>query len=130
MRDAFRDSPTTDEQKNRFLYNLLGLQGIRIFSAHPMSDNLSSASHKDFRTAVVTLFQKSVNPFRVYFDFERHRQAPTESTTDLVTVLRSLMSDCDFAGRENHHLAIHIVCGRHNTHRKGCWRFHLSTWMR
>ena len=111
---SLQETNTSDERKNRFLFNLLGLEGIRIFSAHPIADKMATSTHDAFRSAVVTIFQRPVNPFKAYFDFEQRRQTPTETTSEYITALRSLMSDCDFGGRENHHLAIRLVCGCYN----------------
>ncbi|GFN84809.1 integrase core domain protein [Plakobranchus ocellatus] len=120
MRDAARNQPSGDEDKNRLLFNLLSLEGIRIFSAQPMVDRISTASHDEFRSAVKSVFQVPINPFRAYYDLEQRRQGSTESTQDYLTALRSLMADCDFDGRENHHLAVRLVCGcfNHETQKK------------
>ncbi|GFN82895.1 LOW QUALITY PROTEIN: Pol polyprotein [Plakobranchus ocellatus] len=120
MRDAARIQPSCDEDKNRLLFNLLGLEDIRIFSAQPMVDRISTVSHDEFRSAVKSVFQVPVNPFRAYYDLEQRRQGGTESTQDYLTALRSLMADCDFDGRENHHLAVRLVCGcfSHETQKK------------
>ncbi|GFO37992.1 hypothetical protein PoB_006449700 [Plakobranchus ocellatus] len=71
-----------------------------------MSDHLSTASQENLKSVVVSLFKKAVNPFKAYFDCELRKLAPTKSTTDFTTALRSLVSDCDFVGSENHHLTI------------------------
>ncbi|GFO47389.1 Zf-h2c2 and rve domain containing protein [Plakobranchus ocellatus] len=120
MRDAARTRPFSDEDKNCLLFNLLGLEGIGIFSAQPMVDRISTASHDEFRSAVKSVFQVPVNPFRAYYDLEQRRQGSTESTQDYLTALRSLMADCDFDGRENHHLAVRLVCRcfNHETQKK------------
>ncbi|GFN96935.1 hypothetical protein PoB_002344100 [Plakobranchus ocellatus] len=85
-----------------------------------MVDRISTASHDEFRSAVKSVFQVPVNPFRDYYDLEQKRQGSTESTQDYLTALRSLMADCDFDGRENHHLAVRLVCGcfSHDTQKK------------
>ncbi|GFO19543.1 hypothetical protein PoB_004604800 [Plakobranchus ocellatus] len=70
MRDAARNQPSSDEDKNRLLINLLGLEGIRIYSAQPMLDRISTASHEEFRSPVRSVFQVPVNPFRVYDDLK------------------------------------------------------------
>ncbi|GFO38084.1 gypsy retrotransposon integrase 1 [Plakobranchus ocellatus] len=95
MRDAASTQPSGDEDKNRLLFNLLGLEGIRIFSAQPMVDRISTASHDEFRSAVKSVFQVPVNPFRAYYDLEQRRQGSTESTQDYLTALRSLMISTD-----------------------------------
>ncbi|GFO49295.1 hypothetical protein PoB_007580000 [Plakobranchus ocellatus] len=88
MRDAARTQPSSDEDKNRLLFNLLGLEGIRIFSAQPMVDRTSTASHDEFRSAVKSVFQVPVNPFRAYYDLEQRRQGSTESTQDYFFAVR------------------------------------------
>lgn len=103
-----------DEEKNRYLFTLLGFEGVRIFSAHPIADKISTAPHAEFKAAVAGLFQQPVNPFRAYYDLEQRKQGAMESTQDFLTALRSLMGDCDFGGREEHHLAIRLVCGCYN----------------
>ncbi|GFO08308.1 hypothetical protein PoB_003481300 [Plakobranchus ocellatus] len=108
MRDAARTQPSEDN--NRLLFNFLGLEGIRIFSAQPIVDRISNASHEEFYSAVRSVFQVPVNPFRAYYDLEQRRQSSTESTQDYLTALRSLMAHCDFDGRENHHLVVRLVC--------------------
>ena len=47
MRDAAQSplSKFSEEDKNRLLFNLLGLEGVRIFSAQPMSDRMATANH-------------------------------------------------------------------------------------
>ncbi|GFO02989.1 retrovirus-related pol polyprotein from [Plakobranchus ocellatus] len=114
MRDTARDKQSSDEEKNRLLFNLLGLEGIRIFSAQPVVDRLATCSHTEFQAAVKSIFKIPVNPFRAYFDLEQRHQGGAESTQDFLTALRSLVADCDFQGRENHFLAVRLVCGCFN----------------
>ena len=108
------ENKMNDEAKNRFLFTLLGFEAIRIFSSTPECDKISSSTHEDFKKAVKELFDTPVNPFKAYYDFENRNQHSHETTQEYLTALRSLMSDCDFAGRENHHLAIRLACGCFN----------------
>ncbi|GFO35123.1 hypothetical protein PoB_006162800 [Plakobranchus ocellatus] len=71
MRDAARTQPSSNEYKNRLLFNFLGLEGIGIFSAQPVVDRISTTSHEEFHSAVRTMFQVPVNPFRAYYDLEQ-----------------------------------------------------------
>ena len=43
MRDSQRDTPMTAEDKNRLLFTLLGLEGVRIFSAQPIAKQVATA---------------------------------------------------------------------------------------
>ena len=108
------DNKLTSEDKNRFLFTLLGFEGIRIFTSNPMSNNMSTASHQDFKTSIKEIFDRPVNPFKAYYDFECRNQHSHETTQEYLTALRSLMADCDFGARENHHLAVRLVCGCYN----------------
>ena len=111
---VFLRGELSDESKNRLLFPLLGLEGIRIFSSNPMCGNIATASHSDFKKALRDIFDVRINPFKAHFDFEGRNQHPAESTQEFLTALRSLMADCDFKGHENHHLAIRMVNGCHN----------------
>ena len=111
---VFLKGELSDENKNRLLFPLLGLEGIRIFSSNPMCGNIATASHSDFKKALRDIFDVRINPFKAHFDFEGRNQHPAESTQEFLTALRSLMADCDFKGHENHHLAIRMVNGCHN----------------
>ena len=104
----------TNEEKNRFLFTLLGFEGIRQFSSLPVCDNIATVTHETFVAAAKELFDAPVNPFKAYYDFESRNQLPQETTQEYLTSLRSLMADCDFGGRENHHLAVRLACGCHN----------------
>ena len=104
----------TDEEKNRFLFTLLGFEGIRQFSSLPVCDKIATVTHETFIAAAKELFDAPVNPFKAYYDFESRNQLPQETTQEYLTSLRSLMADCDFGGRENHHLAVRLACGCHN----------------
>ena len=110
------DGTMTDETKNRVLFPLLGLEGIRIFSSNPMCGQIATASqsHADFKEALKDIFDIRINPFKAHFDFECRNQHPSETTQEFLTALRSLMADCDFKNHENHHLAIRMVNGCHN----------------
>ncbi|GFN73690.1 transposon tf2-9 polyprotein [Plakobranchus ocellatus] len=85
-----------------------------------MVDRISTASHEEFHYAVRSVFQVQVNPFRAYYDLGQRRQGSTESTQGCLTALRSLMADYNCDGRENHHLAVRLVCDsfNHETQKK------------
>ena len=116
MKDSIRSAQNkmTHEEKNRFLFSLLGLEGIRIFSAQPMSNQISTANSSDFKKAVTDIFSVAVNPFRAYHDFEKRNQLHSETIQEYITALRSLMADCSFGDRGDYHLAVRLVCGCHN----------------
>ena len=116
MRDAPKPevAKMKDEEKNRLLFTLLGLEGVRIFSAQPTASAIATTPHVVFKQAAMDIFQTPVNPFRAYFDFEQRNQASSESTQEFITALRSLMADCEFDGKETRHLAVRLVCGCHN----------------
>ena len=116
MKNSFRGqgNEMTDPEMNRFMFTLLGFEGIRIFSSTPECDQMDTATHEHFQQAVKELFDTPVNPFKAYYDFESRNQLPSETTQEYLTALRSLMADCSFAGRENHHLAVRLACGCYN----------------
>lgn len=108
------DSRLADTEKNRYLRSLLGAEGLRQFSAHPVSGNVETASFADYSAAAKSYFGKATHEIRAHYDFHKCTQSPHQSIQEYMIQLRTLMADCQFHGRESYHLAIQLACGVHN----------------
>ena len=102
------DHKLSNAQKNMYLSNLLGAEGTRMFSAHPVASTFA------FAAAAKSIFGRPINAIRAHFDFNMRKQDQHESIQDYILALRALMTDCTFHGQENYHLAIQLATGSYS----------------
>ncbi len=99
--------PITDEDKNRLVYSLLGLEGTSRSASNP------DASFVEFSEVVKTFFQPLVNPLHAHFDFLHRHQQEGETAAEFLGVLWTLLINCDIrdAGEYQRLLAKQLVMG-------------------
>ena len=87
---------TSETVKNVLLQQLLGNAGIKAFSAHTDFGKKDSLSNDKYLKAARSIFHKPVSQVRAHVEFSRRLQGSTESVSEYVLALRTLLSDCEF----------------------------------
>ncbi len=105
------DAQLTAQEKNNYLYLMLGAEGARIFGANPMSDRIDTEPYATFHAAVATQFQPPVNEATACFEFYHRDQGSQETADEYLTTLRSMTSDCNFGDAASRQIAIRMMCG-------------------
>ncbi len=105
------DNQLTDEDKNTYLFSLLGSEGVRQFAANPAYSRLETAPHADFAAAVKQHFSRKPHLARAHFDFHKRDQSRGETIQEYLTDLRVLAADCDLKNNEDFFIAIQLACG-------------------
>lgn len=87
---------TTEPVKNILLQQLLGNAGIKNFSAHVDYGKKDSLPNYLCLKAARSVFHKPVSQLRAHVEFSKRLQGSTESVSEYLLSLRTLLADCEF----------------------------------